>query len=108
VCYHSGVWDKSEPRVVEAGDAKAGAEKVCRGPLVEGESKPGLLRRRFGYLRGLQGTRRRTRVPQAAKDLATLLENAGYRKASLPTSGTREEDAQLRLVQQRFVDAAED
>ena len=44
MCYNSGVWDKSEPRVVEAPDAKAAAEKVCRSSLIEGEPKPGLLR----------------------------------------------------------------
>jgi hypothetical protein len=44
MCYNSGVWDKSEPRIVEAGDAKEAAEKACRSPLVEGEPKPGLLR----------------------------------------------------------------
>ncbi len=44
MCYNSGVWDKSEPRVVEAGDAKAAAEKACGSSLIEGEPKPGLLR----------------------------------------------------------------
>ena len=42
--YHSGVWDKAEPRIVEARDAKEAAERVCGGTLVEGEPKPWLLR----------------------------------------------------------------
>ena len=33
MCYHGGVWDKSDPQVIEASDAKAAAEKVCRSPV---------------------------------------------------------------------------
>jgi len=44
MCYNSGIWDKLEPRIVEARDAKEAAEMACGSPLVEGEPKPGLLR----------------------------------------------------------------
>ena len=44
MCYNSGVWDKLEPRIVEAKDAKEAAEMACGSPLVEGQPNPGLLR----------------------------------------------------------------
>ena len=28
-CYNSGIWDKLEPRIVEARDAKEAAEMAC-------------------------------------------------------------------------------
>ena len=43
MCYHS-VWDKAEPRIVEARDPKEAAERACGSTLVKGEPKPGLLR----------------------------------------------------------------
>ena len=42
--YHSGVWNKAEPLIVEARDAKEAAERACGCRLVEGEPKPWLLR----------------------------------------------------------------
>ena len=44
MCYHGGVWDKAEPRVIEARDAKEAAERARGGTLVEDQPKPGLLR----------------------------------------------------------------
>jgi hypothetical protein len=44
MCYHSGVWDKSEPRIIEARDPKEAAEKACGSSLIDGQQNPGLLR----------------------------------------------------------------
>lgn len=43
-CYEAAIWDKIEPRDIEAQDEQEAAERVCGGPLVEGRGKPGQLR----------------------------------------------------------------
>jgi hypothetical protein len=42
--YNRGMWDRQEPRIVEARDEKEAAEKVCGGPLTPGYDSPGNLR----------------------------------------------------------------
>jgi hypothetical protein len=42
--YNHGMWDRQEPRLVEARDEKEAAEKVCGGPLTPGYDSPGNLR----------------------------------------------------------------
>jgi hypothetical protein len=42
--YNRGMWDRIEPRVVEAHDEKEAAEKVCGAPLVPGSVSPRNLR----------------------------------------------------------------
>jgi len=44
MCYHSGVWGKAEPSIIEVRDAKEAAERACGGALFEGQPKPGLRR----------------------------------------------------------------
>jgi hypothetical protein len=39
MCYRDGVWDRQEPRVVEAQNARQAAEMICGEPVIEGSDR---------------------------------------------------------------------
>ncbi len=43
-CFERAIWDKIEPRDIEAQDEREAAVRICGGPLIEEAGKSGQLR----------------------------------------------------------------